>query len=404
MSSERLGPSTRAIHAGRAGGDDVVGPVHRSVIQRFATAERFGDVMAEQEPGFLYSRLGNATTSEAAAAVADLEGAEAAIVTASGMAAVHAAVLALAPAGSRVVCSLSAYGNTVSLLRDYGPRFGLDVQLLDTRDLDAVRAACAGGASMVCCETIANPGSVLADIDALAEIAHAAGARLVVDSTVATPILCRPLSRGADVVLHSATKFLNGHHDVLAGVVCGSAADIARVRAVLIDTGGVADPEAAWLLRRGMTTLALRVERACANALALARFLAARDDVVAVPYPGLDSHPQHALATRLLDGGFGALLAVEVAGGRAGGELVMDGCELLERATSLGGVTSGISHPASTSHRQLSEEQLARVGVPPGLLRIAVGCEDADDLIADLGRSLDRAGAAAALAGGVQIP
>jgi cystathionine beta-lyase/cystathionine gamma-synthase len=185
---------------------------------------------------------------------------------------------------------------------------------------------------------------------------------------------------------------------VLAGVVCGSAADVARVRAILIDTGGVADPEAAWLLRRGMRTLALRMERACANALAVARHLQARDDVVAVPYPGLPEHPQHALASRLLDGGFGALLAVEVRGGRAGGERVMNGCLLWERATSLGGVTSGISHPASTSHRQLSEDELAAVGIPPGLLRLAVGCEDAADLVADLDQALDGAGEGAAAA------
>jgi cystathionine beta-lyase/cystathionine gamma-synthase len=394
----RHGISTRAIHAGAREGDDVIAPLARSVIQRFDTAERFGRVMAEEEAGFLYSRLGNATTADTAAAIAALEGAEAAVLTASGMAAVHAAVLALAPGGSRVVVALSAYGNTVSLLRDYGERLGLDVALVDTRDLDAVRAACAGGIAILLCETIANPGSVVADLDALAAIAHDAGGRLVVDSTVATPVLCRPLEHGADVVLHSATKFLNGHHDVLAGAICGPAEDLARIRAFLIDTGGVAEPDTAWLLRRGMRTLALRMERACANALAVARHLQARDDVVAVPYPGLPEHPQHALASRLLDGGFGALLAVEVRGGRAGGERVMNGCLLWERATSLGGVTSGISHPASTSHRQLSEDELAAVGIPPGLLRLAVGCEDAADLVADLDQALDGAGEGAAAA------
>jgi methionine-gamma-lyase len=171
---------------------------------------------------------------------------------------------------------------------------------------------------------------------------------------------------------------------VLAGAVCGTAEDMARVRAMLIDTGGVPDPEGAWLLRRGMRTLALRLERQCANALELARWLEPRPDVVATPYTGLPSHPQHELATRLLDGRYGGLLAVEVAGGRAGGEAVMNGCRLIERSTSLGGVTSGISHPASTSHRQLSDDELQAIGVAPGLLRIAVGCEDVADLMADL--------------------
>jgi cystathionine beta-lyase/cystathionine gamma-synthase len=395
--SERFGPSTRAIHAGGKGGEDVIAPVRRSVISRFDTAERFGRVMAEEEAGYLYSRLGNPTAMETAGAIADLEGAEAGELTASGMAAVHAAVVALVPSGGRLVTARQAYGNSVSLFRDLiGPRMGVDVRDVDVRDLDAIRRAAAEGADAIYCETIANPGGTIADLEKIAVIAGDAGARVIVDNTVATPLLCRPLEHGCHVVVHSATKFLNGHHDVLAGAVCGTAEDLARVRGTLIDTGGVADPEAAWLLRRGMRTLALRLDRQCTNALGLARWLEGRPDVVAVPYPGLESHPQHALATALLRGGYGGLLAVEVAGGRAGGEAVMDGCRLIERSTSLGGVTSGISHPASTSHRQLSDEELAGIGIPPGLLRIAVGCEDLDDLIEDLDQAL--AGAAAQVA------
>ncbi len=387
--SERFGPSTRAIHAGVAGGEDVIAPIRRSVISRFDTAERFGRVMAEEEAGYLYGRLGNPTVMETARAIAELEGAEACELTASGMAAVHAAVVALVPTGGRLVAALQAYGNSVSLFRDLvGPRLGVDLREVDVRDLDAVRAACADGADAIYCETIANPGSTVADLDAIGRIATACGARVIVDNTVATPLLCRPLERGCHVVVHSATKFLNGHHDVLAGAVCGTAEDMARVRAMLIDTGGVPDPEGAWLLRRGMRTLALRLERQCANALELARWLEPRPDVVGTPYTGLPSHPQHELATRLLDGRYGGLLAVEVAGGRAGGEAVMNGCRLIERSTSLGGVTSGISHPASTSHRQLSDDELQAIGVAPGLLRIAVGCEDVADLMADLDGAL----------------
>jgi cystathionine beta-lyase/cystathionine gamma-synthase len=394
------GPSTRAIHAGASVSEDVAPPLRRSVIGTFDTAARFGDVMEGVEEGYLYGRLGNPTVLETARAIAALEGAEAAALTASGMAAVHAAVVALVPNGGRIVLALQSYGNSISLLRDLiAPRFGVALAIVDITDLAAVRAACVGGVDAVYCETIANPGGVVADLDALAAIAHGAGGRLIVDSTIATPLLCRPIEHGADVVVHSATKFLNGHHDVLAGVVCGSAVDVARVRAVLVDTGGVCDPDSAWLLRRGMRTLALRLERQCANALALARWLDGRPEIISVPYAGLASHPQHALATRLLAGAYGAVLPVEVRGGRTGGEALMDAVTLIERVTSIGGVSSGISHPASTSHRQLSEKALEQAGIPAGLLRIAVGCEDAPDLIADMEQALAVATASGALGG-----
>jgi cystathionine beta-lyase/cystathionine gamma-synthase len=392
MADETQGPSTRSIHAGAVPGEDVVPALRRSVITRFDTAQRFGAVMDGSEEGYLYGRLGSPTVRETAAAIAELEGAEACELTASGMAAVHGAIVALVPNGGRLVVALQTYGNSISLFRDLvGPRLDVDVRIVDITDLDAATAACEGGADAIYCETIANPGSTVADLDALGRIARTAGARLIVDSTLATPLLCRPLARGAHIVLHSATKFLNGHHDVLAGAICGAADDLRRIRGLLIDTGGVAEPDAAWLLRRGMRTLALRMERQCANALAIADWLESRADVVAVPYPGLPSHPQHALAGRLLDGGFGGVLAFEVAGGRDGGEAVMNGTRLIERSTSLGGIVTGISHPASTSHRQLTEDELVAAGVPAGLLRLAVGCEDPGDLIADLAHALESA-------------
>ena len=390
MADEDWGPSTRSIHAGAVAGEDVVPPLRRSVITRFDTAERFGAVMEGSEEGYLYGRLGSPTVRETATAIGELEGAEACELTASGMAAVHGAIVALVPNGGRLVVALQTYGNSISLFREFvGRRLDVHLRVLDITDLDAVAEACAGGADAIYCETIANPGSTIADLDALGAIARTAGARLIVDSTLATPLLCQPLAHGAHVVLHSATKFLNGHHDVLAGAICGDADDLRRIRSLLIDTGGVAEPDAAWLLRRGMRTLALRLERQCANALAIADWLEGRADIVTVPYPGLPSHPQHALAARLLDGGFGGVLAFEVAGGRAGGEAVMNGTRLIERSTSLGGIVTGISHPASTSHRQLTEDELAAAGVPAGLLRLAVGCEDVGDLIADLSHALE---------------
>jgi methionine-gamma-lyase len=277
------------------------------------------------------------------------------------------------------------YGNTVTLLRDHvGGRLGAEVVWVDGADLDAVRAACSPGIDLLYCETIANPGSAVSDLPALAEAAHESGGRLVVDATIGTPYLCRPLEHGADIVVHSATKFLNGHHDVLAGAIVGSRELLEPITGFLIDTGGIADPEAAWLLRRGLRTFALRLERQCATATVLADRLADHPAVVAVPYPGRADHPDHVVARRVLQGGFGAVVPFVVDGGRAGGERVMDRVRLIERSTSIGGVSTGLSHPASTSHRQLTTEELEAVGVPPGLLRLAVGCEDVADLVADL--------------------
>jgi methionine-gamma-lyase len=235
-------------------------------------------------------------------------------------------------------------------------------------------------------ETMANPGMPLADLAALA--ATKGDGLLVVDNTFASPALCRPLEHGADLVCESATKYLNGHHDVTAGVVAGSAELVARARAHLIDNGSVLDPFAAFLVRRGLKTLALRMERHSANGLAVARFLESHDRVERVFYAGLESYPQYELALRQLDDS-GGMLAFEVAGGRAAGERLLDALELCRRATSLGGVDTVVSHPASTSHRQFTPEQLSASGVSEGLLRMSVGCEDADDLVADLGRALD---------------
>jgi cystathionine beta-lyase/cystathionine gamma-synthase len=388
------GPSTRSIHAALGEGGTVMRPVDRSVIARFDTAARFARVMAGEEEGYLYGRIGsNPTVDAAAGAIAGLEGAEAGLLTASGMAAIHAAVVALLPARGRLVTSSALYGNTLSLFRDHlGPREATRVDLVDVRDLDAVERACADGVDVLYAETIANPGTTVADLPALARIAQAAGGRLVVDNTIATPLLCRPLEHGAAVVVHSATKFLNGHHDVLAGVVCGGADEIARVQAVLVDTGGIAAPDAAWLLARGLMTLSLRLDRQLANTQALAERLRATPGIRAVPYPGLPGHPDHALAERLLGGRPGAVLPFEVQGGRLAGEQVMDRVRLIERATSIGGIVSGISHPASTSHRQLTDEELERTGIPGGLVRLAVGCEDLDDLVDDLEQAIRGAG------------
>jgi cystathionine beta-lyase/cystathionine gamma-synthase len=360
----------------------VITPVHRSVIYEFADAEEFGEVMEDARRGYLYTRIRNPSTDELATVVAELEGAPAGLCFASGMGALSAAVAELAPPGAGMVAATQIYGQT-HRMASARP----DGRLVDIGDPDALRAAVKGTA-LVVVETVSNPHLAVADIPTIAEIAHAAGAALVVDNTIATPVNCRPLEHGADLVFHSATKYLNGHSDVLAGVAAGPADLIERLAERSLDLGATLSPDSAWLVRRGIRTLHLRLDRASANAAAVAGFLDAHPRVRRVLYPGLPSHPTHAVAARILDG-FGGLLSFEVEGGRAAGEAVMDRVRLCMRATSLGGMETCISHPASTSHRQLTPEQLREAGIAEGDLRLTVGCEDVADVITDLEQALD---------------
>jgi cystathionine beta-lyase/cystathionine gamma-synthase len=383
--SERR-PETAAVRAGAAAGEalglPVVPPVHRSTIYELESAREFADVMADRRLGYLYSRLRNPSADDLAAAVAELEGAEAALCYASGMAAVNGVLDVFAPDGAPVAASAQLYGNTHSLLAARP-----DTRFVDVRDLDEMRAA-AAGAALVYVETVSNPHGFVADLPDLAAIAHDAGAALAVDNTVATPLACRPLALGADAVLHSATKYLNGHSDVLAGAAAASAPVVERLLARADDAGATIAPDSAWLVRRGIRTLHLRLAWATRSAGRIAEFLESHAAVERVLYPGLASHPSHEVASRLL-AGYGALLAFEVRGGRAAGERLMDRVRLCLRATSLGGVETTISHPASTSHRQLAPEALAAAGISAGLLRLSVGCEHPDDLLADLAQALE---------------
>ena len=384
--ARRAGLSTRAIHAperGPAPGKPLVEPIVTSSTFAFESAAQFGRVMSEEEYGFLYSRLRNPTVEDAAAVCAALDGAEAGQASGSGMAAIAAALFSTLEAGDTLLCAAQLYGTTYALVEHHVRKLGVDVVYADVTDL----AAWERPAKVRYVETIANPAMPIADLDAVA--ATKGDGLLVVDNTFASPALCRPLEHGADLVCQSATKYLNGHHDVTAGVVTGSAELVTGTRRHLIDTGAVLDPFAAYLLRRSLKTLTLRMERHCANGLAVAEALEAHPRVARVFYPGLPSYPQHELARRLLDG-FGGILAFEVDGGREAGERVMDALELCRRATSLGGVDTVVSHPASTSHRQFTPKQLEAAGVSEGLLRVSVGCEDAGDIVGDLERALEQ--------------
>jgi cystathionine beta-lyase/cystathionine gamma-synthase len=369
-------------------------PIYQTATFAAGDAEALAAVLTGEQPGYAYSRIDNPTVVALGDAVADLHGAEAGIALATGMAAIHAAFLSLLRAGDRLVIGQVGYGTTRTQVEAAFGRLGVDVGYVDTTDVAAVEAALADRPTRVLhVETIANPTCVVADIPALADAAHRHGALLTVDNTFASPAVCRPLEHGADLVMESATKYLSGHSDVMAGAVVGSRERIAAVRSAQIDTGATLGPFAAFLVLRGIATLAVRVERQSRTALALARFMEGRDGVARVLYPGLASHPQHAVAGRLLDDG-GAMLSVDLAGGREAGRAFFDTLQIPERTASLGSVHTMVVHPPTSSHRALDAASLAAAGITQGLLRISVGLEDEADLVADFAAALDAANAA----------
>lgn len=369
-------------------------PVVRSSAFAFDNAHDYADVLGGRVPGYSYSRIDNPTAAAFAAAVAALEAPGAQDIGAepfaSGMAAISTTLLGHLAAGDEVIAPADCYGGTWSLLTHWLPRWGLHPVLVDITDVAAVQAAVTSRTQMIYAETIANPTLSVPDLPALAEVAHQADARFVVDSTFATPVICRPLEHGADLVLHSATKFLGGHADATGGVVAGHREHLGPVREARIDLGGCLAPDEAFLLHRGLATVALRVGRQSATAAVLAEKLAGHPAVQRLRYPGLPSHPQHGVARRLFpDGLFGSLITMDVQGGREAGMAFCDALRTVLIASSLGSVHSKVSHAASTTHRQLDDIALAAAGIAPGQVRLSVGVEDPEELLADLRQALD---------------
>jgi O-acetylhomoserine/O-acetylserine sulfhydrylase-like pyridoxal-dependent enzyme len=387
------GFSTRAVHGAKAPPieqETPSVPIYQTSLYRFADSDDYADTISFRKHGYTYTRgYGNPTLDAFEERVAGLEGTEAAFSFASGMAAMHAVFTALASSGDRVVASNELYGGAYSLFTKVLPRYGVQVQLVDPHDVGRVADALPGAAFFYV-ETIANPNVTVADLTALGEAAAAADVPAVVDNTFATPYLCRPVEHGFDYVLHSATKYIGGHNDLIGGVVATGRAGRDRLRDTAIDTGGTMAPFDAWLAMRGLVTLPLRMVRHCANAFALATFLEGHPKVERVHYPGLASHPHHDVATRLLPAGCGGMLALEVAGGVDGGKAFCDALELAWVATSLGGAQTLVGHAASTTHRQLDPEARRRAGIADGLVRVSVGLEDVQDLIDDADRALEK--------------
>ena len=373
-------------------------PLYLSATFSASDAAELGAISTGSQAGYSYARLDNPTGSALADAIAEVEGAEAARVFASGMGAIHAALASILRTGDRVLATSAIYGSTRSLLLNQFGRLGVTTTFVDATDLAAVDAALALTPTRILyVETISNPTIVVVDVAALAAIAHAHDALLIVDNTFASPYLCRPIELGADLVAESATKFIGGHSDVLAGVVAGSHERIASVRQVEIDTGGTLSPLSAFLVLRGLTTLALRMERHAATARVLAAWLETEPAVQRVLYPGLASHPQHALASRQFPIG-GGMLAFEVVGGRIGGGAFIDALTIPELTASLGSIHTIVAHPPTTTHRQLNDAELAEAGIAGGLLRCSVGLEDLEDLRLDFAVGLAAASAASSAA------
>jgi len=383
---------TECIHAGPEP-DPVFGSVAPPIFQTstfvFRTPEEGAARFAGEDPGYIYTRMGNPTISMLEANVAALEGGLGALATSSGMSAVSTVFFALLSAGDHVICSASVYGpSRVVLERDFS-RFGVDATMVETSDPARVRAAVTERTRVLFVETPANPTLAITDLEAMAQIAREAGAILVVDNTFMSPVLQKPFRFGADIVLHSVTKFLNGHSDVVGGILVFRDEELLkRVRGVLHYLGGTMDPHQAWLVLRGVRTLAMRVRTAQANARALAELLAGHEAVGNVRYPGLPGHPQADLIARQMAGP-GSLISFELVGGIEAGRKLLKTVRLPALAVSLGGVESLIQHPASMTHAAVKKEDREAAGISDGLVRLAVGCEDRDDLVTDMKAALD---------------
>jgi methionine-gamma-lyase len=386
-----LGFGTRAIEAATRAphfeqGSAAV-PIYQSATFHARDVDEYAAMIGFERPGYTYSRIENPTASALGGAFAELHRAEAGFAFGSGMAAIHATILSLVRAGDRVVCTRAVYGSTRGLLDGVFGRLGVSIEYVDPTDLEGIEAALTAAPTRVLyAETIANPTTIVADLAALAELAHRHDAVMVVDDTFASPYLCQPLELGADLVVESATKWLSGHSDVIAGVVAGSRQRIAAIRTVSIDTGGIAAPFSAFLVLRGIQTLHVRMDRHCASALTLARRLEAHPAVRVVAYPGLPSHSQANVAQRQLRAG-GGILAVDL-GSRGRAAAFIDALRIPPVTATLGSVVTYAVHPPTATHRQLDEAQLLAAGIPPGLVRISVGLEDVEDLVADVERAL----------------
>jgi methionine-gamma-lyase len=395
MVKKEWGFDTLAVH-GSEGIDKHTGavspPIYQSSTFAFRSASHGEALFKGEVEGYIYSRLGNPTEACLEREMAFLEGGEAALAFASGMAAEAALFLTLCRAGDNYVSSVCVYGGTHSMNANFMPRMGIDAREVRAANLDEVAAAIDDRTRVLFIETPANPTLDIIDVAACAEIAHQRGVLLAVDNTFATPALQRPLEMGADVIVHSATKYISGHGDTVAGVLVGAKDLMTRVRKETLNLiGPCISPFNAWLLLRGLKTLPIRMKRHCENAMQVAQYLSFHPRVKTVYFPGLRSHPGHELARKQMKD-YGGMVAFEIKGTRDDGKKMMDSVELCTLAVSLGDCDTLICHPASTTHSTYNAEQLAAAGISETMIRLSVGVEDPRDICADLGQALKKIG------------
>lgn len=394
MDTKKLGFATKAIHAGQDKNPygSLAVPIFQTSTFIFDSAEQGGRRFAGEEDGFIYSRLGNPTTAVLEARIAELECGEAAVATSSGMGAITSAFWTVLKAGDHVLTDKTLYGCTFAFLSHGLTRFGIEVSFVDTSNLDEVRAAMRENTRVVYLETPANPNLKIVDLEEVCKIAHSNPNTLVmVDNTFATPYLQKPLTLGADIVVHSVTKYLNGHGDVIAGLIITNKELASQIRLVGLKdmTGAVIGPQEAYYIIRGMKTLEIRMQKHCENAKKVVAFLQKHDKIDEIYYPGLESHPNHEVAKKQMKD-YGAMISFELKGGIEAGKTLLNNLKLCSLAVSLGDTETLIQHPASMTHSPYTREERLEASITDGLVRLSVGLEDAEDIIADLEYGLSK--------------
>ena len=389
--NKNVGIGTKCVHAGVY--DEVNGavvpPIYQTSTFKFKDADHGARLFKGEEKGYIYTRMLNPTVEAMENAVAELEGGHKSLGCGSGMAAISTLFLGLLKAGDHLICSESVYGPTISLITTILVNYGIEYTILDSSDLDAVKNAVKSNTKLIHIESPGNPTLVMSDIRAIADIAHNAGAELSVDNTFMSPILQRPFELGADYVIHSMTKYINGHADVVAGIIIlKNEEDYKRLRKGLNYLGGTIDPFNSFLVHRGLKTMKIRVEQASKNAQTIAEWLEKHPKIEWVKFPGLKSHPQYELGQKQMDGP-GSMISIELKGGLEAGKKLMNSIETFQLAVSLGGVESLIQHPASMTHAGMAKEIREKANITDGLVRISVGIEDVNDLLAGLEKGLE---------------
>jgi len=392
MTLKSKGFSTRAVHAGEQrdpSTGSVITPIYETSVFGFSSTKELIDVMSEKAEGYIYTRYGNPTVRTVERKMAELEGAEDAAVFSSGMAAIATTVLTLTSSGDHVVSTRDLYGGTLALFKDLLPKFGVEVSFVEATDFDEIKSAVQKNTRIIFAETPTNPTLKIVDVSKVAELGKKNGITVVVDSTFASPYNLQSLRFGVDIVVHSATKYLGGHNDVTAGVVCGSEDFIQKLEEMRKHLGGTLDPLAAWLLLRGLKTLRLRMERHNSNGIRIARYLEKHPKVKRVYYPGLPSHPQHSIAKKQMKG-FGGVVSFEIDGDFEKTMKFVDNLKLCFLAASLGGAETLATQPVTCSHYYVSAEDRKKAGITDELIRLALGIEDPEDIIADLDQAFNK--------------